>query len=235
MFRKLCGNAALKSVVLVTNMWGEVPADIGVAREKELSAKLFKQALDYGAQMARHDNTALSSHNIIRKIAGNRPVTLRIQRELVDEKKDILNTTAGEAVIREINERIRRYQAELEDIREEVERALREKDEETKRELEEERRKLQEWIQEIRKDSGGIASEYAAEKERMEARVKEMEREAEGERERAKDGRTRQSADRTRRLQANQSMADPTRSEQATVRQQDQSDSSNLVTIPVFT
>ena len=237
MFRKLCGNTALKNVVLVTNMWGEVSADIGEAREKELSAKFFKQALYYGAQIARHNNSAQSSHDIIRKIAGNHPVALRIQWELVDDKRDILNTTAGEAVNRELNEQIRRHQAELEEIREEMEEALKEKDEEAKRELEEERRRLQERIKEIAKDSVGMASGYAAEKERVEARVKGMEREAKGERERAEDERTRQSADRTRRPQdeTDASVAYQVRSKQ--VRSQtllDGPSDEDRVTIPIY-
>ena len=48
-FRRLCGDAALKNAVLVTNMWGEVSGNIGEAREKELSSKIFKPALDNGA------------------------------------------------------------------------------------------------------------------------------------------------------------------------------------------
>jgi hypothetical protein len=35
MFRELCGDSTLKNVILVTNMWGDVPQDVGEAREEE--------------------------------------------------------------------------------------------------------------------------------------------------------------------------------------------------------
>ena len=44
MLCKLCGDAALKNVVLITNMWSEVPPNVGEAREKELSSEFFKPA-----------------------------------------------------------------------------------------------------------------------------------------------------------------------------------------------
>ena len=48
-FRELCGETNLKNVVLVTNMWGEVPHEVGKAREKELASVFLKPALDKGA------------------------------------------------------------------------------------------------------------------------------------------------------------------------------------------
>jgi hypothetical protein len=37
------------------------------------------------------------SDNVIRTIMNNHPVVLQIQREIVDEHKDVANTAAGEA------------------------------------------------------------------------------------------------------------------------------------------
>ena len=212
MFRELCGDTTLKNVVLVTNMWGEVSPEIGEVRENELSSKFFKSALDKHAQMVRHHNTAQSSHDIVRKIMTNNPVALQIQRELVEEHMGIVDTAAGEAINRELNERIRRHQVELGKVQKEMTQALKKKDEETRQELEEERGKLQEKIEKIRKDSEGMAANYAAEKKRMEARMKEMELE----RERAKVEYERELADLTRRLQdhTNESAADQARLKQ---------------------
>ena len=180
MFRELCGNTTLKNVVLVTNMWSEVSLDIGEARENELSSEFFKSVLDNGAQMARHHDTIQSAHDIIRGIMENHPVVLQIQRELVDERKDIVDTAAGEAVNKELNEQIRRHRAELEDLQKEMAQALEKKDEQIRRELEEDRRKTEERVEKIRKDSEGMAAKYAAEKEKMEAKVKQMEQEMRG-------------------------------------------------------
>ena len=201
MFRELCGDTTLRNVVIVTNMWGEVSPEDGESRENELSSRFFKPAIDKGARMVRHNKTAQSAHDIIRMIMKNRPAVLQIQRELVDEHKDIVDTAAGEAVNKELNEQIRRHQAELKTIQEEMRQALKEKDEETKRELEEETRKLQEQMEKVKRDSEGMASNYAAEKVRMETKMKEMEREAKRERQRMETEYNRQIAELNRRLQ----------------------------------
>ena len=158
-------------------MWGEVSPEDGQDRENQLSNDFFKPVLDKGAQMARHHNTAESAHDIIRRIIKEDPVVLQIQRELVDEHKEIGDTAAGEIVNRELNEQMRRQQHELEKLQEEMEQALKEKDEETRQELEEDARKLREQMDKVKKESDGMGLDYAVEKERMRAKTKEMERE----------------------------------------------------------
>jgi DNA repair exonuclease SbcCD ATPase subunit len=175
MFRDLCGDKTLKNVVLVTNMWDEVSLNDGVAREEELSSRFFKPALDKGAQMARHLRTALSAHDIIRRIVKNHPVALRIQEELVDEHKDIDATAAGEAIKRELKEQATRHEAKLKELQEEMEQAIKRKDEETRKELEEQKKEVKEQMEKVKKDSEEMALKYAAEKERFETKVRELE------------------------------------------------------------
>ena len=144
MFRELCGDSALKNVVLATSMWGYVSVEDGEDHENKLSSKFFKSVLDKGARMARYHTTTESVHNIIRMIMGNHPIVLQIQRELVDGHWDITDTAAGEAVNRERNEQMGRHQVELKTIQKEMEQASKKKDAEVRQELEEERRNLQE-------------------------------------------------------------------------------------------
>ena len=174
MFRELCGDSTLRNVILVTNMWDEVSPEDGQDRENQLSSNFLKPVLDKGAQMVRHHNTAESAHDIIRRIIKTHPVALRIQEELVDEQKDIVDTAAGEVVNKELNELMRRHQAELKKVQEGIEQALKEKDEETRQELEEDRRKMQAQMDKVRKDSDEMASRYAAEKEKMEDKMRQM-------------------------------------------------------------
>src|SRR5688572_18581441 len=67
MFRRLCGDSTLKNVIIVTNMWGQVPKEVGEARETELATQdlFFKPVLDSGALMLRHHNTIDSAHDIL--------------------------------------------------------------------------------------------------------------------------------------------------------------------------
>ena len=210
MFRELCGDSSLKNVILVTNMWGEVSKDVGEAREKELTTNFFKPVLDKGAQLARHHNTTKSTHDIIRCIMRNRPITLQIQRELVDEGKNIIDTAAGEAVNKELNEQIRRHQVEMKAVQEEMMKALKEKDEETRQEMEEETRKLQEQMDKMRADSEGMASNYSEEKRRMEETMRQMQEQARQEKAQAEALYKQQMDDLNRRLQesANASASD---------------------------
>ena len=175
MFRELCGESALGNVVLVTNMWKEDSQDTNEARERELSTIFFKQAVDKGAHMVRHLNTAESAHNIVRRIMGNRPVALRIQRQLVDERKGIADTAAGRAINQELGEQMRQHEAELKRVLDDVMQAAAEKDEVTREELEEETMRLQDQMEKIKKDWEGMTAGYAMEKRRVEARMIAME------------------------------------------------------------
>ena len=176
MFRKLCGDTTLRNVVIVTNMWGEVDHQIGEAREAELMQEeiFFKPVLDKGARMARHENTVPSAEKIIRLIIDNHPLPLRIQRELVEEGKDISETSAGEELNRELNAQIKKHQQEMLVLKEEMQQAMKDKDEETRRELEIETQKMQREISRFENDAKRLASDYKSEKERLEARLTEM-------------------------------------------------------------
>jgi flagellar biosynthesis GTPase FlhF len=179
MFRKLCGDNTLQNVVIVTNMWGEVDPQVGNDREAELMSEgiFFKPVLDKGARMARHQNTVPSAEDIIRLILDNHPLPLRIQEELVDERKDISETGAGEELNREIKAQIERHQEEIRVLREEMERAIREKDEETRKELEIEMRRMQKEVERFRNDARRLESDYTKEKGMLESRLEQMESE----------------------------------------------------------
>jgi hypothetical protein len=52
MFQKLCGDDALKNVILVTTMWSQVDVDVGRKREDELhqSSEFWKPLIELGAR-----------------------------------------------------------------------------------------------------------------------------------------------------------------------------------------
>ena len=122
MLRELCGEDTLKNVVIVTNRWEEVAKDVGDAREEELMTKeiFFKIALDKGARMVRHRNTYESASAIVKTLIDNTPRPLLIQKEMVDEKKQLLDTAAGEVVNHELLEVMKIHRAELENLKDEM-------------------------------------------------------------------------------------------------------------------
>lgn len=176
MFRQLCGDSTLKNVVLVTNMWGEVSKEVGEAREAELAREeiFFKPVMEKGARLLRHDDTVESAQEILRRIIGNQPRSLRIQRELVDEKKDISQTAAGAELNRDLLQQAENHRLEMIVLQEEMREAIRTKDIETKRELEIETRKLQAEMNRVQADSQKLASAYSEEKAKLERSMEEL-------------------------------------------------------------
>lgn len=159
-------------------MWGEVPHDVGKAREKELASIFLKPALDKGAQMVCHHNSEQSAHDVIRHIMNNHPVVLQIQHELVDERKDITNTAAGEAVNTELTEQTRQHEAALNQVREEMMRKLEEKHQNARQVLEEEMRSIQEVMWMFEEESEEITLQYIQEIEWTEMKMQHVEAQA---------------------------------------------------------
>lgn len=184
MFRKLCGDETLESVAIVTNMWGEVDFDRGVARERELASDtiLFRPILEGGAQMLRNDTSSRqSAHRIIQFFLNKPRQTLRIQRELVDEGRDIADTSAGVELDRELAAVQRKHKEELKEIQKEMEEAMRMKDDQTRRELEQVRRQLENDMNRVENDRQRLSAEYEEEKRKMDSAMKDLERKLQAE------------------------------------------------------
>ena len=188
MFRKLCGDETLSNVVIVTNMWGEVSAERGEERERELRTDdlLFAPALQKGECMLRHDSALGSAQTILRRIAGNRPRALQIQRELVDEGKDISKTAAGIELNRELETMHLKHAEELVEVRTEMQEAIALKDEETRKELEAVRTDLLKRMERIESDRGRLSKEFAEERAKADERMRKMQEEVDAEKARAK-------------------------------------------------
>ncbi|KAJ3516868.1 hypothetical protein NLJ89_g861 [Agrocybe chaxingu] len=190
MFRKVCGESTLKNVVIMTNMWGSIEQSIAEAREEELANEelCFKPVLEAGAKMLRHAGTRESAHDVLRHILGSHggPVVLDIQKELVDEHKDLENTAAGDACIDELaKEAERRHQEGMQKIQREMEEALKRKEEEDRRRLEEETRKRREGAERVEAEARRIAEEIRRQREEQERRIREKEERAREEARRA--------------------------------------------------
>ncbi|KAG1750748.1 P-loop containing nucleoside triphosphate hydrolase protein [Suillus lakei] len=169
MFRELCGESTLRNVLIVTNMWSEVASDLGEMREKELENTFFK------ARMLRHEGTRESTHRILRYLIHNQPATLLIQKELVKEHKNIVQTSAGSELTRVLNEQREHHEEVVAQLRKDMEAAIRDKDHETREELKEEIRSKQEQILKLQSETERLEAEFKAAKERLEARISVME------------------------------------------------------------
>ncbi|KDN62123.1 hypothetical protein CSUB01_07282 [Colletotrichum sublineola] len=135
MFKKLCGDDSFKHVVLTTSMWGEGDADAAtINRETELKEdKRFWGLMQSGGS------------KVMRQMHGL--TTLQIQRELVEENRDLEETSAGQEVGRELlKERMKMLQ-EVEDLKKDHENALLAKDSENAEKFRKDKQEMESKLQ----------------------------------------------------------------------------------------
>ncbi|EJD50946.1 hypothetical protein AURDEDRAFT_83988 [Auricularia subglabra TFB-10046 SS5] len=87
MFRTLCGEDALRNVVLCTSMWDKVlwsPAEeqTATAREAELKADFWAPMLAHGSVVSRFHNTRESAVELVRPFLHRDGVPTKLQTEL---------------------------------------------------------------------------------------------------------------------------------------------------------
>ncbi|KAG5220558.1 Lanosterol alpha-demethylase [Salix suchowensis] len=161
MLRHLCGEKTLKNLAIVTNMWGEVPAAVGEARERSLR----------------------------RRTCSSSPLWTR--NEMVDSGMDLSETAAGGELRAELAALIQKHEQEIRTLKSEMDEgvyyitqsipwanpllhtALRLKDQELRDELGAEISKLQGEAKRIQRDAQDMASRYESEKHRLEAQIRD--------------------------------------------------------------
>jgi hypothetical protein len=141
MFKRLCGENGLGSVVLATTMWSQIPdEETGCKRENELKneAIFWKHMIGHGSQVFRQDQGRVSGRKILNYLIDkSRPVTLDIQREMVDKKMQLLQTGAGAEVATQVEQNSQIWEKKLKEIRQELKDAIAQRDHDAKKELEE--------------------------------------------------------------------------------------------------
>ncbi|KAF8811579.1 P-loop containing nucleoside triphosphate hydrolase protein [Phlegmacium glaucopus] len=115
MFQNLCGNEALKNVVLVTTMWDEVEDEEGRNRETELTAKYWNSMLELGCRTSRFYNNTQSAWDIVSQFQDAR-CTVLLQKELVDLRLELSETSAGRTLFSMLIEFIKRIKELLTQI-----------------------------------------------------------------------------------------------------------------------
>lgn len=119
MFRELCGDDPLKSVILATTGWGDAQkaGNLDKAMMNETQSQndpdFWQPLIKRGAAVGRFMDTKESALEMILKLGKRTPVILKIQRELVDDSKDLIDTSAGQAVNEEIKKLEAKYKAEV--------------------------------------------------------------------------------------------------------------------------
>tara|TARA_R110002003_G_scaffold46_3_gene3740 strand:+ start:7310 stop:8131 length:822 start_codon:yes stop_codon:yes gene_type:complete len=143
MFQKLCGDESLASVVLATTMWDLTTEKAGKDREAELKKQplLWKRMIDHGSVVFRQDEEKASALRIVKYLVDRKkPVTLDIQREMVDEKLDLLQTGAGSELASAVEKLIQHYERKLKELEKDLKDAWDKRDQERRDILEDAKR-----------------------------------------------------------------------------------------------
>jgi len=126
MFQKLCGDGPLSSVVLATTMWDMASPNAAIERERELKeqSQLWKRMIDHGSCVFRHDKGKSSALKIIKYLMKRKkPVTLDIQREMVDQNLELVDTGAGGALATSVETLIKHYEKKLKELEQDLKEA----------------------------------------------------------------------------------------------------------------
>jgi len=144
MFRKLCGDEPLKNVLLATTFWEKVDAEVGKRREEELVSvpEFWGDMVEYGSKVVRFNGTARSALEIISQFFDRATVTLKIQDELVNQGKKLVDTAAGSSLNEELLALQKKHSDELKKIEEDMREAFADKDEQLKKILEKVQKRL---------------------------------------------------------------------------------------------
>ncbi|KAF8232385.1 hypothetical protein L208DRAFT_1452237 [Tricholoma matsutake] len=145
MFAKLCGDGAIKNVVLVTTMWTKVKGDLGERREKELGEIYWRGMLDMGSRMMRFEDSCGAAWKIIDKIVDTQDnYALLLQEELVDLGRRLSETEAGKTLYNRLQQVLAQQKEAIRKLHEEAEA---EQNEQLVKELAEQYRAMQEALQ----------------------------------------------------------------------------------------
>ncbi|KAK5635417.1 hypothetical protein RRF57_011129 [Xylaria bambusicola] len=152
LFRSLCGDDALKKVVLVTTMWDITENDIAESREKQLKnmRKYWGGMIAKGSQLIHHDNTRKSALALFNAfMEADEKITLKIQSEMVNGNKSLEGTDAGNDIKEMLAEQNARLKKERQDLETEFREALKKRDEELADALEELRRENEQALRQV--------------------------------------------------------------------------------------
>lgn len=133
-FKRICGEEALKNVLLVTSRWNEVDEATGADRERELRERIWAYMLGHGSCMSRFHGDRSSAVTLASQLLIKDPVVLRLQHEMIDEGKNLNDTTAGSFVDAGLEKLREEYLGKIEAL-ENLKRELKESDRVMKRQM----------------------------------------------------------------------------------------------------
>lgn len=176
-FRKLCGESQLGSVVLATTFWDRVDIETGSMREEQLmsTSGFWGGMIDHGTKVFRHDTGVESGRVMIEYLLArteSRLPVYGIQNELVNEGKTLGQTAAGLELQAEMDKMCKRHEQQLEELQVDMKEAIMHCDENWRESVEQEMERHEKFLSRQREqrkmmevDQHGLWAQRGAERE----------------------------------------------------------------------
>ncbi|KAM0350167.1 hypothetical protein ACHAPU_003332 [Fusarium lateritium] len=176
-FRKLCGDDALKKVILASTMWDITREEDATMREQELkeTEDFWGWMLKQGSSCHRYDNTAESARQIVLSLTGHKSeIVTDLQRQIVDNGLSLDETAAGQNVniaLQNEMKKLARLQKELE---EDMKIAEKEHDRKTQEVLQQERDRNDVMLQKAQNNTRALKASMETLMAKRDKRLTEM-------------------------------------------------------------
>ena len=154
LFKSLVGESFMKNVLLTTTHWSRVTLEEGERREQELrdSENFWKGLLGSGATLTRYEGDRQSGFELLYQIVPYKPRVLDIQHEIVNQRKNLVETSAGQAIKEELRRMQGKHEEDMKIMEDEFREALAAGDDEVKDALEREKRDIAAKIEQLKAD-----------------------------------------------------------------------------------
>ncbi|KAK3070300.1 hypothetical protein LTR53_000895 [Teratosphaeriaceae sp. CCFEE 6253] len=180
MFKDLVGPDPLQNVVLATTRWGQArkSGELELAESKEHQLKteeaFWAPMVHRGSRVARFEDTRDSALQLILSLVDQRPVVLQIQSELVDQKKKLIDTAAGNTVNEESKRLEKKYKDEIAQIQKEMDEALAARDHDVQEALKKSEVDFQRKLDKVHAEQDMLRYERRNETRRMQDDMEEL-------------------------------------------------------------
>ncbi|KAJ7587383.1 kinase-like domain-containing protein [Mycena floridula] len=113
MLKELCGDNALANVIHVTTCWDRVTEEVGARREQQLKSEFWNAYIQNGSRIARFHSDFDSAWQILGLLDVTTPRPLLLQKEMVDQKKKLRQTSAFQSLVdwwkHQVARRVRKF------------------------------------------------------------------------------------------------------------------------------
>ncbi|EDR07868.1 uncharacterized protein LACBIDRAFT_294476 [Laccaria bicolor S238N-H82] len=156
MFSRLCGPDAMKNVVILTTRWDETRRDVAEKTEADLTNSHFKEFVNNGAKVLRHDNTVASARNVISSIMDLPPIgEIKVVNEIVGGRS-LAETDAGRELDSQLTQLKTQHVEDINGLREQYKAARLAQDEEQQAEIKRLRDELLAKLEKVDKDKKNL-------------------------------------------------------------------------------